>query len=194
MDLLILGYEPNFKEGTYRGTDRQIPSYREGLGDEHRANHLFFRYCSAGGESLIVHDLDLAKELVIAYSQLDPPQHFEIVEVTYDNRFPETAGQLLGFDLSAGYYSLIAAGIEFDRSLHYSPPQGDSFWILLPIMSLIKKYFQPQLNSKRLFDSFETASFCLACMMALQKFRPNLWENDEVKFKVVGLWSVMIDK
>jgi hypothetical protein len=155
-------------------------------------NQAFFWYCEEGGESGIVHDLVKAKGLVEAYSQLRPPQYFEIVEVTDNEHPPSGKGEFLGFDLSAGYRSsLLSWGLEVDRALPTDLPENDLVETLQPLLSLVRQYFQPQLNSNGLFDNFHAAKFCLACMEALQTIRPGLWENEDVRFEVVSLWRIL---
>jgi hypothetical protein len=189
MDLLILQVRTPIDSPVYRGTDRATPYYCDDLGDEHPVNKAFFWYCSEGGELGLVHDLVRARELVLAYRQLRPSQHYEILAVTKED-VPPIGGKIVGFDLSAGYkYSLLGWKLEIDRDSH-DLPADDEYWLIHPILRLIKEFFQPQLNSNGLFDNFAVAKFCLGCMIALQKIRSNLWENDNVRFEVVGLWEI----
>jgi hypothetical protein len=190
VDLLILG-EAYSGAPNYRGTGRASPTYCDGLGDDHPANQAFFWMCREGGEELAVHNLAKARALIAAYALGCPDQHFEIVEATYDDP-PETqTSQLLGYDLLAGYgYSLLSWGLEIGRKPLDDLPGDDLLRVLQPPLSLVRESFQPRLNANGLFDDKETAEFCLACMMALQQIRPNLWENETVTFDVVGLWQV----
>lgn len=191
MNLLILGCGACTESPVYRGTDRSVPHYVTGLSDDHPANKAFLWYIAEGGEDGIVHDLAKAQELVEAYRNLQPPQYFEVVEITVRNQPPITHSQLLGFDLSTGYESLLTTGLEIVKK----PPEGtlvnDPLLIIWPLLKLIKQYFQTKLNANGLFNDYTTAQFCLDCMLALQTIRPNLWENEQVKFEVYGLWEVL---
>lgn len=192
MNLLILKCISSKESSQYRGTERITPYHIDELGDEHKVNKAFLEYCSEGNEYGIVHNLTKAKELIEVYRQLDPPQHFEIVEVTADKYPPETQSKFLGFDLSSGYhYSLLSWGLDIDREPPDDMAIDDKFLTLQPLLRLTKKYFQPRLNLSGLFEDYDTANFCLECMLAMQKIRPGLWENDEVKFEVIGLWEVI---
>lgn len=190
MDLLILSQSTNSKSPAYRGTYRDVPHYVEGLGDDHEVNRAFFWYVGEGGERGVIHDLQRAQQLVEAYSRLQPPKYFEIVEITKGSYPPTTKGEFLGFDLSTGHYSLLSWGLEIDHKPSDHLPIDDPLWILQPLLRLAKEYFQPRLNLNGLFDDYETANFCLNCMMALQKLRPGLWENEGVNFGVFGLQRV----
>jgi hypothetical protein len=191
MDLLILKETTRDYTSVYRGTDRPTIYYQSTSDENHEVNRAFLWYCREGGQLGVVHDLAKAREVVEACRRLDPPQYFEVIEVTTENRPPTIGGSFLGFDLSSGYhYSLLSWGLEIDRPSLENTPEDDPLWIIQPLLHLIKKHFQPQLNSNGLFDEYDTARLCLDCMMALQSIRPGLWENEEVKFEVVGLWRV----
>lgn len=64
-------------------------------------------------------------------------------------------------------------------------------WVLQPLLHLTKHFFQPRLDRSGLFDGYDTARFCLECMLTMQHFRPMLWENEEERFDVVGIWRVL---
>ncbi len=191
MNLLILELEMTTQDRAYRGTYRASPSYCEELDADHEANQAFFWYCYEGDDPDIVHDLTKARELVAIYRRLDPPQRFEIVEVVVGNGSPTLDGQFLGFDVSADYYySLLSWGLEIAKELSPDLVDEPARQILDPLLKLTQAFFQPQLNMNGLFDDYETARFCLECMLALQEIQPGLWENEEVAFEVVGLWKV----
>lgn len=195
MKLLILGLPRNIhtEAPIYRGVERMTPYYCEELDEEHEVNRAFIWYCSAGGEEGVVYDLVKAKALVQAYRQLSPPQYFEIVSVRELHDIPdrEAPSAFLGFDLCAGYsYSLLSWGLEFDRTPPDDMSQDDAFRILQPLLRLIRSFFQQQLNINGLFSDFSIANYCLECMMAVQKIRPGIWENEDIEFKVVGLWQL----
>jgi hypothetical protein len=77
--------------------------------------------------------------------------------------------------------------LEIDRYWNPEFNQDLRLETLQPLLRLVREHFQPLLNANGLFADGATAEFCLACMMALQRVRPNLWENDDVVFDVVGL-------
>ncbi len=188
MDILILGFGTPRVSQTYRGTDRVTPYYVDSLSEDHQVNQCFLWYCEEGGELGVVHNFTRAKELVLAYHELRPPQHFEIVEVA-KNGDHQSSGEFLGFDLSAGYNdSLLSWGLEIGNARSSDSIRDDRYLLIQPLLHLIQEFFQKKLNSNGLFDNYEDASFCLDCMMALQGVYPSLWENEDVKFEVVGLW------
>ena len=191
MKLRILEDVTKNKNSMYRGTDRTAPFYNDKLDENHKVNQAFLWYCAEGGEFGIVSDLTKAEDLVNLYYQLTPPQYFEVVELTEKNQPPVTKGVFLGFDLSAGFnYSLLSWKLEFDQYIPAGLPENDLFFTLKPLLYLIKDFFQPKLNENGLFNDYDTAAFCLECMMTLQKLRPGLWENEDIEFEIVGLWKV----
>jgi hypothetical protein len=192
MDILILGKPYETLSPRYRGTNRFGPVYIETLPEDHPANQLFDWYCSGWYEEGVVHDLAIARQLVEAQIAVNPSQPFEIVEVTTDNRPPALGGQLLGYDISAGYgYSLLETGL---RELGRNAPGDDAMLRLLqPIFILLKEHFQPRLNENGLLAEYAAAKLCLDCMMALQQLRPGLWENESIVFDVVGVWLVSVE-
>jgi len=191
VDLLIL-CKPTAADGPYRGTYRAVPYHIDGLPDDDPANQLFFWSIRGLQDEAVVHDLGRARELVQAYGRLDPPQHFEIVEVVAADSSPNLGTKLLGFDLSASaYYSLLFHGLD-SLLMEHEPlaHQLDLFPVIRPLMQLVWENFRPQLNDYWLFDTPDVAQFCLECMNALQQIRPHLWEDASVVFEVVGLWLV----
>lgn len=191
MNLRILGRATRADSVRYRGTDRTTPYYDDNVPIDHPANQAFFWYAnSEDGEIGIVHDLARAQELVDIYKRLTPPQFFEIVEETLDAQPPFIGKTRLGYDISTvDGISLLSSGLDIDRTdIELAP--DDTYWTLLPLLTLIKVHFQPLLNSNGLFDTYTDAELCLNSMMALQRFRPGLWENENVVFRVVCVWSV----
>jgi hypothetical protein len=192
MDILILGFGTPKASPAYRGTDRVIPHHVDSLGEEHPVNQAFRWYCEEGGEFGLVHDLARARELVRAYKKLQPSQHFEMIEVSSQRHYQPT-GMFLGFDLSAGYNSsLLSWGLDLSNVKPSEPIIDEKYILIQPLVRLIQEFFQKRLNSNGLFDDYEDASFCLSCMMALQRIYPDLWENEEVTFEIVGLWRLVV--
>lgn len=191
MDLLILEYRPK-NDSAYRGTYRAPPSYVDEVDRQHSVNQAFIWYSQEGYRDGAVHDLEKARKLVEEYRRLEPPRLFEIVAVTRNEELPRIRSQFLGYDISAGYYySLLSWGLRYDREPPATMKEDDAYHILRPLLRLAQAHFRPQLNSNGLFVSYDTAQFCLDCLMALQEIRPGLWENEEVEFEVVGLWRMV---
>jgi hypothetical protein len=187
MKLRILAQVNNNRAQSYRGTDRATPYYCDGLGDDHPANQAFFWYCQEGGELGVVHNPVKAQNLVDVYAKLNPPQYFEVVELT-NKPSSATKSMFYGYDIAAEYnFSLLSWNLEVDNQAFNNVPKDDAFRVIQPLLRLLKQHFQPQLNSNGLFDDTETAKFCLESMMALQQIRPGLWENSNVTFRVIGI-------
>jgi hypothetical protein len=193
-DLLILGAPDTEQPPDYRGTGRSWPYYVESEPAGSRANEAFSWFTSEHAGRGVVHDVMRARELVAAYRKLDPPQPFEIVEVTPEGAEPKYGSNLLGYDLTAHYnnsllggYLLAAGGLDLSREPEGVAPD-DPFWLLRPLMRLTQLHFQPRLNANGLFQDLKTAQFCLECMRSLEGCRPNLW--GDLPFEVVGLWRI----
>ena len=151
----------------------------------------FFEYLKARDELSVVSDLAKAQKLVDIYSQLEPPQYYEVVEVSEGPNEPISKGEFLGFDLSCAlHFSLLSWGLNLCREPSTELPENDMLQVINPLICLVERYFKPQLNGNLLFNRYDTANFCLECMMTLQRIRPNLWESDTAKFEIVGLWGV----
>lgn len=167
----------------YRGIYRMSPTHA-GEGSEYaKANESFFRSIEAQDEQYAVQDLQVLHELVHHYDNLNPSQKFEIIRVLESDEQPDNTEKFLGYDLGTTYhYSLLYFGLDFKEI-----QDGKAVSVLL---KLIKEYFQPQLNQYGLFEDLSEAQFCLDCMMALQSFRPGLFENEEVIFEVIGVCLV----
>ena len=195
MNLLILEKPVPDTSPGYRGTDRFSPPYLDHLSDQHPANQAFVWYAEEYGGFGVIHNLEKAIRLVREYERLDPPQHFELIEVASpDQPFESKEHTFIGFDLSAFYsHSLIFWGLEYNKKDIVIPdiPKDDNYWDILPLIILTYKHFLPMLNSYGLFNDFEVADECLTCLMALQKIHPNQWDEGFV-FEVVKLAIVPI--
>ncbi len=191
MRLKLLGPSYPSSPGNYRGVERPSISY-VGENDDSKANQAFYEYLRISDEYGFVQDLEACRRLVAAYQQLNPPQEFEIVEITTENQGPSfTPSDFLGFDIACAYrISLLSRGLEIDVEPKETVSPDDLIQVMQPLFRLIKAHFKPKLNANGLFDAYDTARFCLDVMMALQKIRSNLWEGDECKFAVLGLWHL----
>ncbi|NUM49193.1 MAG: hypothetical protein HUU38_31215 [Anaerolineales bacterium] len=190
MKLKLLGtkYTTRFDTRNYRGVERSPLNYHDNLDEK------FFEFLSKSDEMRVLQDLEFCRELVRAYQNLNPPQEYEIIEITENNKPPaiQTA-TFLGFDVGCAYsYSLLAGGLNFDY-IQIDTPE-DSVWrTLFPVLQLVEHYFKPLLNEHGLFLDYETALFFIQVITVIQQFRPelNLWESHICKYEVLGLWKVL---
>ena len=185
MNLLIL--EVKATSG-YRGVYRGEPYHVDAVAEDHPVNRAFFdladRFRPVSG---FLDDLDFARHVVALYAACNPPQSSEIIEVTNGGEKPLAGGALLGFDLADQFnYSLLFYGLHFCEPPRVTAPTDD----LRPLLCLIEKQFSPHLNANGLFGDEHIAQECLDCMLALQKFRPGLWEAEVSRFEVRGVWNV----
>lgn len=189
--LLLLGEPLGLIPVHYRGTDRATPTYCVELPAEHPANQAFFWYTNESYPDGAVYDRIAAERLIHTYASLESPQCFELIEAVQGQETPTLGQEQLGYDVVHQYhYSLLSWGLVLVGEPAPSLPDDDRYWQLVPLLRLIQQFFQPRLNQHGLFDDPETAQFFLDCMLATQAVRPALWEHEEVKFQVVGLWKV----
>lgn len=176
---------------SYRGVNRADPFYVDSVPDTHEVNQAFLHYLDIQDEQGLVTDLDFCRHVIEVYKHWNPPQDFEIVEITQADQAPEySMGTCLGFDIAfAAHHSLLSEGLLFDNIPNPGSP-ADGLQDLLPLIKLVKDYFRPKLNENKLFADRTVAGFCLEAMLALQKIKPGLWENDQFIFEVIGIWKV----
>jgi hypothetical protein len=191
-NLLILGDTTDLSiYPEYRGTDRPEPYHVDNLDDNHPVNRAFFLLLHMTNEDGLLHDLAKAREIVEAYKTLTPSQIYEIIEVTENKEPPMNSEALfLGYDLSCDLSdSLISLVLIAKHRL--SDKQLEEEGISRPVIlfhRLIIENFRPKLNKNLLFDDYETASFCLDCMMSILSIEPQFYEPGE--YKVVGIYKV----
>lgn len=190
MKLLILDGSVSPKDRlnpTYRGTYRAHPLYDDSRTDEHEINQMFRWFIEEGGELGVVHDPRMALTYAELCNKHFPSKHFEVIEVVLGKGGSSAGGKFLGFDLSQGYNnSLIFGGLK----TKYPPNTHDPVDVLWRVVS---SFFAPQLNKYGLFSDFDTASFCLDSMIALQSLKDNMFEGDDLaKFKVVGIYLLSV--
>lgn len=189
--LLILGAPLGLTPVHYRGTDRATPTYCVDLSEEHSANQAFFWYANESYPDGVVYERRAAERLIHVYATLESPQFFELIEAVQGQETPTLGQERLGYDVVHQYhYSLLSWGLTLVGEPPPSLSDDDHYWQLIPLLRLIQQFFQPRLNQHGLFADVETAQFFLDCMLAAQAARPGLWEHEEVKFRVVGLWKV----
>lgn len=186
MKFAILGQPMQDAHPSYRGLDRETPTFVEYLPEAHPVNQAFLWYAHAGVDGGLVDDMVQAQAAIAQYAVLTPPQYFELIEVTMGAARPNMGTVLLGYDIVAGYYSVLSWGLTFQETSTLPPA-------INTLTDLLGRYFRPRLNIHSLFANMETAQYCLACMEALQTFHPGLWEHERVQFAVVGLWQVVAE-
>jgi hypothetical protein len=187
MNLLILGgpcnpqRNPNPK---YRGTYRRQPYHFDSLPEDHLYNKMFHSYLEEGGETGVIHDLAKATALTKVLNASLQEEEFEVIAMTVGKDCPDTNGEFLGFDLSHGFSnSLLWWGLKPQSSRNYS--------YIGVLCDLLYEFFSPRLNQDGLFSDFETASFCLQSMVALQSFHDALFEGGSLEeFRIVSVYLV----
>jgi hypothetical protein len=191
MNLLVLDGPRHARPGTnplYRGTYRSHPRHCNELPDDHEINQLFFWFLEEGGELGVVHDASKALRIAELWNALltDKSDHFEVIEITDGDKHPQSSGEFIGFDLSAGYNnSLLSSGLKQFLGVNRLREPVRELW------DLVSRHYAPQLNGQGLFQTFEVASLCLRAMTALQDLSPNLFEGGTLReFRPVGLYSI----
>lgn len=171
----------------YRGTDRKSPDYCEALPDDSEINQLFMWYIHE--ETGAVHDLAKARRYAELSNAYFPERRFEVIElVKTGTAGPNGDRQFLGFDIS---WHGITNSLIFENLL----PGPDAVLAREPVpllSDLIRRFFCPRLNQFGLFPTSDDASHCHRAMVALQAFRPNLYEGGDLEkeFEVVGIYLV----
>jgi len=173
----------------YRGTYRSHPTHCGELSDDSEINELFFWFLEEGGELGVVHNSAKAFRFAQLWnSRIAGNSRFEVIEATDSNR-PESGGQFIGVDLSAGYNnSLLSCGLKLCSEVsHLAASIGE-------LCGLVSRHFSPELNESGLFQNFEIASFCLRSMIALQDLSPNLFEGGDLReFQCVSLYALELE-
>lgn len=192
MDILILG--TSLTHLSYRGTDRTWPYYVEPLPESHPANQAFLWFVSGedSHELGLVHDLAKARALIEEYRRLDPPQEFELIEMTRGEAQPESGGKLLGYDVTELYcHSILASGLCFDAQRHQRAMSADeSYRSIAPLVRLFDEHFSAQLNEHVLFSDKAVAEFCCECAATLIQFDNDLFDMPRESRRVAGLYDV----
>ncbi len=180
----------------YRGVERTTPSgrYLDYIDERHPVSEMFFWHVYAVNEFGILQSPANATRLIKSYQTLDTPIHFELIEITEEGENPSAGTEFLGYDLASNFnLSLLTGGLRVCDLPLIKTPSEDIIFVIMPLLCLVERFFRPQLNSNGLFDSAETANYCLECLIALQKIRPNLFENDQFIFNTIGIWKVLHD-
>jgi hypothetical protein len=186
MKLLILNGPRDPRPGKnplYRGTYRAHPSHCDELPDDHEINQLFSWFLQEGGELGVVGNESKALRFAELWNaRLKGRGCFEVIEVVDGNAHPQSSGEFLGFDLSAGYNnSLLSSGLKQSLGVNQLREPVRELW------DLVSRHYAPQLNGQGLFQTFEVASLCLRVMTALQDLSPNLFEGGDLReFRPVG--------
>jgi hypothetical protein len=195
MDLLILG--ESLEHPSYRGTERRCPGYVDHLPETHPANQAFLWYVynqdkDAGAGLGLIHDLNRARALIEEYAKLQPPQEFELIELTRGDAQPELATELLGFDVTEFYYhSILNEGLRFFPERHKRTIDADEkFRSIAPLVRLFREHFSAYLNEHMLFRDKPTADFCRDCAAVLTAFTLNVFDIPAESLVVAGLYRV----
>ena len=129
----------------------------------------------------MVDDLAKARRFAALWNkQPSRPGDFEVVEVTSWKEAPETDGEFLGYDLSAGYNnSLLRTGL---KPVVKPSDISDSIW---------RQCYAHRLNDADLFQTSQQASQCLEAMAKIQDVYPGFFEGGDLRiFEVTGLYLV----
>jgi hypothetical protein len=187
MNLIVLGSPIGpYQNPAYRGVDRAHAWNCDALPKDHEINVLFYWYLEEGGEFGLVHDFAKARRFAELWNERLGSDRFEIVEVTEDNAAPVGVGELLGFDIAAGYHFSLAgvARMDLDQLKDVDKSQRT-------LLELLIAHFASTFNSKLLFETYEDAALCLRVMRVLNALWPNSFEEGDLsEFKVLGLYRV----
>ena len=190
MKLLILDgpRDPRGRECIhYRGTYRAHPTYCDALPEDSAINTLFFWFLEAGGELGVVSDPGKALRFAALWNkQITRPGDFEVIEVTSGDAATETAGEFLGYDMSAGYNnSLLRSGL---KSGARPGTVADCVW---QEWKSINTSYAPQLNNAGLFPTFQRANECLEAMVKIQDASLGFFEGGDLRrFEITGIYLV----
>jgi hypothetical protein len=192
MKILILGKCLVNGSQIYRGVERDIPSYVDGLPENHPVNIFYWELVEQRDRYFLLADVDDAFKVIKLYGFLDTPQYFDVVEITCDEDAPESKKhEFLGYDIVCDFsVSTLAQGFstsKFVKSAAFTEKDHN----LVPIIQLLEYYFTPLLNQNGLFNRYEDAKYCLKVQMSIQEIRPGLYEDKTCVFQVVGLWKVV---
>lgn len=192
---LLLKEKPSHKSlpPEYRGTHRWAPCYVEKVSANHPANCAYFLFLELKSKDGLLHDLAKARQIAEAYKTLIPPENYEVIELTKGKSVPENSGAVfLGFDLSheMGDSLIPALTLVHKRDGDRSWKKGVANEIII-FHRLVKEHFRPKLNKYILFDEYDTASFCLDCMMAILNLSPQFYEVGE--YEVISVYKVGVE-
>ena len=185
-NLLILGSPYPYSDSSFRGIDRRCPTIPHQL-DENNPLHQAFLW-RANRPDLTVQELAEARNLSRLLAEQNPPEHYELIELTEKNSQPSVGNELLGFDLAIDLnHSLLSFGLEYNLR---QEGLDSAHQALIPLLQLVTRFFRPQLNTHGLFDEYAPAEFCLDCLLSLQKLVPNIFDSWEGNYRVVGVWRI----
>jgi hypothetical protein len=192
MDLLLLGPPYEYTQNPfYRGTERPSVPYAEDLPEEASINQAFRDHVREGGESGVVHDLDVACRIYQAVSAHG--LSFDLVEVVRWPEKPSVGSQFLGYDVSSGLRNSLISGWSGSEPLpdptdYAGTTIGDVSEAVEPLFALWYCHCLGLLNEHRLFADHVDALWCLVGGTALQVLQPGVLEYGN--YEVVGLWLV----
>lgn len=166
---------------SYRGVDRPPPPPVPDIGG---AGVSFSWYAKEVDQSGGIRDVARATELIDAYGNLNPPIQLQLLEVTAPGE-AHSDGQMLGYDLVAGSYSLLSWGLDLGREPKSPLSAADLYHPLRPLLKAAGQHYKGLLNSAILFSDDHVASECLGALMAAQSIRPGLWGHASDEFEVL---------
>jgi hypothetical protein len=190
MNLFIVG-EPKFTcLSPYKGTEREYPYYS----DEHPIKTAFLLYLQEIDEGGCMHDLSMARKIVEAYSNLEPPVLYEIIAVTKNNEPLDISSKgdsvFLGYDLSYRMGDSLISSLNSSARLSEERPweKGVPHEIIV-FDKLIAEHFISKLNTNGLFDDYLIANFCLECMTSILNLAPQFYEPGS--YEVVRVYKIV---
>ena len=161
-------YNPRYAE--YRGIYRLGPSFIDKLSTDHEANLAFYRYCEERASRGYISDMAFAQRLVRLYTEFDPDQHLEILEVLRGQNQSTALAQLLGYDVVAKNLSLsFLANVMLDESSQMSSGMTETERLETAIVAIATDYIRPRLNEAWLLRSFDEAQICAECLCILRE-------------------------
>ncbi len=193
MKYLVL-YVPTATESAYRGIGRREPGYVDEVPESHPVNQAFLWYVQERYDFDAARDVSRVSGLVHLYRQLEYPQFFEVVGVVRASEGIEgLPGELLGFDVSDHYASLLFWGLDFSIYCFDRLGKDDPYWNVKPVVDLLSEHFRTFLNRFGLFDDAETAMQYLDCVKAIEYYRPSLFIESGVTMEVLALIHQPVD-
>lgn len=186
--LLILGGNRHLDNGSvrYRGVYRNGPDYQSKYGPESPINRAFARYCEDGGQSLVLSNINFARELVSLYGALKPAQIFDLVEAVSPDKSPEFPGTYLGCDIACGGVgqSMLSWDMDFHNWTRQEALANE------PLIRLVEDHFRPKLNRYGLFENIELARFCLGSLTSINRVFPAYFWSKGDNYEVTALYLI----
>lgn len=190
----VIAMMPESAQYRYRGPCRFEPNFVDELPEDHPVNQAFLWYVEERyGEDGPTLNLDMASNLVHLYKELDPPQLFEVIGIQpASSERDGLPGELLGFDVSDYFDSLLFRGLDylwFLRDIKDYPEEHPRQQIA-PLVKLLQDHFQPLLNQNGLFQDASTAERYFSCVKALDRLGPGFVLEPDVDYQVLEVTAL----